>query len=171
MNGKQIASLLLGGEESMEISTERYIELEDEAIRHYVSKHNEYLAKINEIGLDNAPSLLIAKAEYWYAWAQIYASNIAGYYRKQQKLYEARAEMAQADGYEAARTNKDGRQLNGSTDGQYLSRKAKGKQLEKAAHYEGNYIRWSGIAKSYGDAINSLKDIIKSIEKEKKGDV
>lgn len=155
----------------MEVSTERLVELEEEAIRHYVSKHNEYLAKINEIDLDDAPSFLIAKAEYWYAWAQIYASNIAGYYRKQQKLYEARAEMAQADGYEAARTNKDERQLNGATDAQYLSRKAKGEQLETAAHYEGQFIRWSGITKSYGDAINSLKDIIKSIEKENKGGI
>lgn len=153
------------------LTTERYKELEDEAIMHYVEKHNEYIKKIDSVKLDQSGTFAIANTELLYSKAQLYASNIASYYRKYQKLYEAKAEQEQANAYERARTNKDEKCLNGSTDAQYLSRMAKGRELEKAAKYEADYIRWNGIAVSYGNAINSLKDMIKGIKQESHGGV
>ena len=152
------------------LTTEQYKDLEDKAIMHYVEKHNRFLEQINGVDFDNAPPFLIAKAEMWYSQAQLYAGNIAAYYRKQQKLYEAKAEQAQADKYESVRLGGDPK-LKSAVDAQYLSRMAKGLQLEAAAKCEGNYIRWNGILVSYGNAINSLKDMIKSIKREDQGGV
>jgi hypothetical protein len=147
-----------------------YSQLEDERIKKYLSNHNTNLYLINEFKLDDIGSYQLAKVEYLYSKCMLYASLIAGHYRKQQKYYEAMAEIHQADAYENARTS-DTSELKGSTDGQYLSRKAKGEQLIKAAQFEGDYIRWQGITKSYESSINSIKDMIKSLEKEGKGGV
>jgi hypothetical protein len=149
---------------------EKYAELEDERMRDYITNHNTNLMLINEMSLDQLGSYQLAKVEYLYSKCMLYASLIAGHYRKQQKYFEAMAEIGQADAYEQARTSTVSN-LTGSTDGQYLSRKAKGQQLIKAAKNEGDYIRWQGIAKSYENSINSVKDMIKGIEKEKKGGV
>ena len=145
-------------------------ELEDKRIQKYLTNHNTNLMLINEFKLDELGSYQLAKVEYLYSKCVLDASLIAGHYRKQQRYYEAMAEIKQADAYENARTA-EGSELKGSTDGQYLSRKAKGEQLIKAAQYEGDYIRWQGIAKSYENSINSVKDMIKSLEKEKNGGV
>jgi hypothetical protein len=157
--------------EHTDLTADEYKQLEDKRIHTYVTKHNDFLKQINEIDLDTAGSVMISKMEYLYSQAQIYAYLIAGHYRKFQKYHEALAEQAQADSYEDARLNKGQHGLNGSTDGQYLSRKAKGLQLEKAARFEGDYIRWNGIAKAYENAINSLKDLIKAHNKENNGGV
>lgn len=149
---------------------QQYAQLEDERLRKYLTNHNANLMLINEFKLDDCGSYQLAKIEYLYSKCVMYASLISGHYRKQQRYYEAMAEIHQADAYENARTSLDS-ELKGSTDGQYLSRKAKGEQLLQAAKNEGDYIRWHGIAKSYENSINSLKDMIKSLEKEGKGGV
>lgn len=148
----------------------KYTELEDQRLKSYLTNHNTNLMLINEFRLDDCGSYQLAKIEYLYSKCVLYASLIAGHYRKQQRYFEAMAEIHQADAYENARTSEEST-LTGSTDGQYLSRKAKGEQLKMAARYEGDYIRWQGIAKSYENSINSIKDMIKSLEKEKNGGV
>lgn len=153
------------------LTAEEFEQLEDQRILAYVRKHNSFLNQINAIDLDTAGSFMISKMEYLYSQAQIYAYLIAGHYRKFQKYHEALAEQAQANSYEDTRLNRGEHGLNGSTDGQYLSRKAKGLQLEKAARFEGDFIRWNGIAKAYENAINSLKDMIKAHNKENNGGV
>lgn len=150
-------------------SIDNFKELEDKRIWDYIDKHNGFLNQINEIDLDNSPPFRIAKAEYLYSRAQLYASLISGHYRKLQKYHEAMAEQEQANSYESTRLG-DG-PLKTGTDAQYLSRLAKGKELEIASTYDGDYVRWTGIAKSYESAINSLKDMIKSLEKENRGGV
>jgi hypothetical protein len=148
----------------------KYAELEDERLKSYLTNHNTNLMLINEHRLDSLGSYQLAKLEYLYSKCMLYASLIAGHYRKQQRYYEAQAEIKQADAYENARTA-DNSELKGSTDGQYLSRKAKGEQLIYAAKNEGDYIRWQGITKAYENSINSIKDMIKSLDKEGKGGV
>jgi hypothetical protein len=145
-------------------------QLEDQRLKKYLTNHNTNLMLINEFSLDDCGSYHLAKIEYLYSKCMLYASLISGHYRKQQRYYEAMAEIEQANAYESARTSDDS-ELKGSTDGQYLSRKAKGEQLLKAARNEGDYARWSGITKSYENSINSIKDMIKSLEKEGKGGI
>lgn len=147
-----------------------FVELEDQRLKKYLTNHNANLMIINEMEFDKLGSFQLAKVEYLYSKCMLYASLISGHYRKQQRYYEAMAEIHQADAYESARTSMLS-ELKGSTDAQYLSRKAKGEQLKQAAQYEGDYVRWSGIAKSYENSINSVKDMIKSLEKEKHGGV
>jgi hypothetical protein len=148
---------------------DKYKELEDGRIWSYLDKHNQYIKLIDDVDMDSIGSFQLAKCEYWYSKAQLYAALISGHYRKQQKYYEAMAEQAQANEYERVRLHGD--KLKTGTDAQYLSRMAKGKELENAAKYEGDYIRWKGIADSYESSINSIKDMIKSLDKENKGGV
>lgn len=148
-----------------------YKELEDKRIWDYLQSHNDYLNKINAINLDNAGTFQLGKCELLYSRARLYASLIAGHYRKLQKYHEAMAEQAQADMFESVRKGEYDALFKTGVDGQYLSRKAKGKQLEKAAQYEGDYIRWTGIANSYESAINSLKDMVKGVKNESNGGV
>lgn len=137
------------------------IELEDKAMATYIEKHNSFISTIESYDMDAVAPTQIARMEYLYAQAQLYAYLIAGHYRKKQRYHEALAEQQQANSYEE--TRKGDRP---ATDAQYISRRAKGKQLELAGHYEGNYIRWNGIAQAYENSINSLKDLGKAIVKE-----
>lgn len=47
-----------------------------------------------------------------------------------------------------------------------MSRLTKGLQLEKSAEYEGLYDQWRGIAKSYENSVNAIKDMIKTATKD-----
>ena len=152
----------------------KFIELEDQAVQDYIHKHNQFLKRIEEFEklLSNGVSLgqvELAKIEYWYSKCQLYAYLIAGYYRKQQFYYEAIAEQEQANMYEKVKLKQYDPLLHNSTDAQYLSRRAKGIQLETAATHAGNYIRWNGIAMSYEFAINSIKDMVKGGKAEQRG--
>lgn len=136
-------------------------DIEDRAMGSYIDKHNKLIDQINEYNLDDVTPVQVAKMEYLYAQSQLYAYLIAGHYRKKQRYYEAQAEQHQANSYEETR-----KEERPASDAQYLSRRAKGKQLEIAAGYEGNYIRWNGIAQAYENSINSLKDLGKAIVRE-----
>lgn len=148
----------------------KYKELEDQRMSSYLTNHNANLMIINEMNIDDLSSFQLAKMEYLYSKCQLYAYLIASHYRKEQKYHEALAEQAQADCYEATRMGKNG-EFKTSTDAQYLSRKAKGKELEIASKHDGDCSRWRGIAEAYGSSINSIKDMIKSFEKENHGGV
>ncbi|MNW18101.1 hypothetical protein D3C71_2175300 [compost metagenome] len=73
----------------------------------------------------------------------------------------------QARGYELIRKGEDDRfseKFKTAQDATYMSRLGKGIQLEQAATNEGLYEQWRGIAESYQDACNAIKDMIRTIE-------
>ena len=135
-------------------------------MKQYEEEHNKIIDQINEIDLDRCDPVSIAKAEYLYAKARIVAYKIAGHYKAEQKYYEAQAEIQQGLGYKKIRRGEmeDYKDMKAAADAQYLSRITKGKQLAEAAKYEGLYTQWKGIADTYQDAVNALKDLIKAIK-------
>ncbi|MBX6361976.1 MAG: hypothetical protein IRZ03_18120, partial [Acidobacterium ailaaui] len=115
---------------------------------------------INEYDLDNVTPVQVAKMEYYYAQAQIYAYLIASHYRKAQRYHEAQGRQQRANLFEEIRKERS------AADADALSRRVEGEQEEIAGRYEANYLRWYGIAQSYEHCINSLKDLGKAIMKE-----
>jgi len=132
-------------------------------LKRYEKVHGQYIKQIQELDdrMDELAPYEIAKLEYLYTKAERMAWNIAGWYKKKYKYYEGMAEIVQGQEYKHIR--KEG---GNSTDGQYQSRITKGHALCEAADYEGDYISWSGVARTYERAANSLKDIMKAIEKQ-----
>lgn len=126
--------------------------------------HKQYIADIKVLDdrMDHLAPYEISKLEYLYTKAERIAWKIAGWYKKKYKYYEGLAEIYQGQEYKKVRED-DGKS---SVDGQYLSRITKGNMLCEAADYEGDYISWSGVAKTYERAANSLKDVMKYIEKQ-----
>lgn len=125
--------------------------------------HKDYISQIKVLDnrMDHLAPYEIAKLEYLYTKAERIAWNIAGQYKKLYKYYEGLAEIHQGQEYKNVRQN------GGSgTDGQYESRITKGNMLCEASDYEGDYISWSGVAKTYERAANALKDIMKAVEKQ-----
>lgn len=126
--------------------------------------HKQYIADIKVLDdrMDHLAPYEISKLEYLYTKAERIAWKIAGWYKKKYKYYEGLAEIYQGQEYKKVRED-DGKS---SVDGQYLSRITKGNMLCEAADYEGDYISWSGVAKTYERAANSLKDVMKYIDKQ-----
>lgn len=118
--------------------------------------------KLLDSRIDSLAPFEIAKLEYLYSQAERQAWRVAGHFKKLYKYHEGMAEIAQGQSYKNERV--DGNK--NSTDGQYLSRIAKGEQLVMAAEYEGEFLTWKGIASTYERASNSLKDMIKAITAE-----
>lgn len=143
---------------------EHYKELEDQRIADFLFKHNNLLRQVNAYDMDAASPFQLAKMEYIYSQAKLYAHLISSHYRKQQRYHEAMAEQDFANEYESIRDDKEKKRS--ATDANVIARRAKGKQMDFAGREEANYIRWNGIAISYESMINSLKDMIKSIAKE-----
>lgn len=137
-------------------------------LEQYEIQHNRIIEQINMIDLDACDPIMVAKAEYLYTQARKVAYQIAGHYKAQQKHYEAQAEIQQGLGYKKIRRGEHEKykDLKTAQDAQYLSRITKGKQLERAAEFEGLYTTWRGIAETYQDSANALKDLIKAIESE-----
>lgn len=168
-------SFLLGRNHMGFVDTlEKHMELEDRSVHDYIMKHNEFLKKIEYYDrfLDTGQTLgqvELAKMEYWYSKAQLYAHLIAGFYRGRQKLLEGQAEQEQANFFEQVRIKQYDERLSNSTDAQYLSRRAKGEKLVEAAGYEKGYMQWRGVAESYEQSINSLKDMVKGGRAEQRG--
>jgi hypothetical protein len=135
----------------------------DEKLNLLFDTHKDYISQIKALDsrMDSLAPYEIAKLEYLYTKAERIAWNIAGQYKKLYKYYEGLAEIHQGQEYKNVRQN------GGSgTDGQYESRITKGNMLCEASDYEGDYISWSGIAKTYERAANALKDIMKAVEKQ-----
>lgn len=137
------------------------------ALEQWEKEHNALLDKINKIMDSNAHTPHeLARAEYFYTQARAVSYKIVGHYKAQFKYYEARAEQLQAMGYENIRKgdNPKYEKFKSSVDAQYMSRLTKGIQLEKASEFEGMYDQWRGVADAYSDAVNAIKDMIKTAE-------
>ena len=143
---------------------EHYKELEDQRIADFLYKHNNILRGISDVELPGCTPYQLAELEYRYSQVQLYANLIASHYRKSQRYHESRSEQDYADSYESIRDDKENKRT--ASDAQVMARKAKGKQLEEAGKYEADFLRWSGIAKSYEMSAYSLKDMLKGIDKE-----
>jgi hypothetical protein len=132
--------------------------------KRYQEQHSHYIHKIKKLDerLDSLAPYEISKLEYYYSKAERIAWLIAGWYKKKHKYYEGLAEIYQGQEYKSVREDKS----KTATDGQYMSRITKGNMLCEAAEYEGDYISWRGVASTYERAANSLKDMMKYIEKE-----
>lgn len=137
---------------------------DDKELSDLFKVHKQYIADIKVLDdrMDYLAPYEISKLEYLYTKAERIAWKIAGWYKKKYKYYEGLAEIYQGQEYKKVRED-DGKS---SVDGQYLSRITKGNMLCEAADYEGDYISWSGVAKTYERAANSLKDVMKYIEKQ-----
>lgn len=130
----------------------------------YFKSHENYIKQIKVLDdrMDSLAPFELAKLEYLYTKAERIAWHIAGHFKKQYKYYEGLAEIHQGQEYKSVRED----QNKSATDGQYLSRITKGHMLCEAADYEGDYISWCGVAKTYERAANAIKDIMKAIVKE-----
>ncbi|MCM3488799.1 hypothetical protein M3689_05700 [Alkalihalophilus marmarensis] len=136
-------------------------ETNDPKLESLFKAHEKAIAQIKALDnrLDSLAPFDLAKLEYLYSQAERQAWRIAGHYKKLYKYHEGLAEIAQGQSYKEERI--DGKK--NSTDGQYLSRIAKGTELVMAADYEGDFLSWKGVASTYEGARNSLKDMIKAI--------
>lgn len=141
---------------------EVYKELEDSRMHDFIYKHNKLLRGIDEYNIDTATPFQLAKMEYLYSQAQLYAYLIASHYRKTQRYHESVSEQEFANSYEAIRD--DHKAKRSGADAAIMARKAKGAQLELAGKEESNYMRWNGIAHSYENVIYSIKDMIKTVK-------
>jgi hypothetical protein len=137
---------------------------EDKELSDLFLVHKQYIADIKKLDdrMDELAPYEISKLEYLYTKAERIAWKIAGWYKKKYKYYEGLAEIYQGQEYKKVRED-DGKS---AVDGQYLSRITKGNMLCEAAEYEGDYISWKGVASTYERAANSLKDVMKYIEKQ-----
>jgi len=145
------------------VTSAQQIQEDVQEFKRYHQQHSYYLAQIKELDdqIDELSPFQIAKLEYIYSKAERIAWHIAGFYKRKQKSYEGQAEIKQGQEYKRLKEENQT-----SVDAQYGSRVTKGEMLDKAADYEGEYISWRGIAQTYERAGNSLKDMIKAIEKE-----
>lgn len=140
----------------------------DEKLNQLFNTHKDYINQIKALDsrMDHLAPYEIAKLEYLYTKAERIAWNIAGEYKKLYKYYEGLAEIHQGQEYKNVRKGLVDPDLKSGVDGQYLSRITKGNRLCDASDYEGDYISWSGVAKTYERAANALKDIMKAVEKQ-----
>jgi len=134
--------------------------LEDTAMHLYIDKHNSLIKQIDKMNLDAITPVQVAKTQYAYAQAQIYAVLIYSHYRKQQRYHEAQGRQQRANKFEELRKDRS------AADSEAMSRKVEGEQDQEAGKHESNYMRWYGICQAYENAINSLKDLGKAIVKE-----
>ena len=137
---------------------------DDKELSDLFKVHKQYIADIKVLDdrMDHLAPYEISKLEYLYTKAERIAWKIAGWYKKKYKYYEGLAEIYQGQEYKKVR-EEDGKS---AVDGQYLSRITKGNMLCEAADYEGDYISWKGVASTYERAANSLKDVMKYIDKQ-----
>lgn len=141
----------------------------------FVQKHNYYLSLIEKSGfhdIDADPVLLgpgmLARVEIWYSQARKEAYAISGKSRDLQKFYLAAAEQGKANQYELVRLGKYSKDMHTSTDAKEIARRVGGRLEEKAAYYEGEYLRWNGVGDSYEHIILGVKDLFKIAEYEYK---
>lgn len=140
---------------------------------YFVKQHDYYLGLIDKTGFnepDGDPILLgpmmLSKIERWYSLARKEAYNISGKSRELQKFYLAVAEQGKSDQYERVRKGHYDRKMNNATDAKEIARRVSGRLEEKAAYWEGEYLRWHGIGDAYEQAGNSVKDMYKLAEYE-----
>lgn len=140
------------------------------ALEEWESQHNKIIDQIDKIMENHSHTPYeLSRAEWLYTKAEKVTWHIVGHYKAEFKYYEAMAEQMQARGYEKIRKGEaEGfeEKFKSAQDAQYMSRLTKGLQLEKASKAEGLYDRWRGVAGSYQNACNAVKDMIKTVQKE-----
>lgn len=135
-------------------------------LEYYVQQHNYYLGLIDKTGINEPEAdpvllgpMLLSKIERWYSLARKEAYSISGKSRDMQKFYLAVAEQAKSAQYERVRLGHYNKKMNNATDAKEIARRVSGRLEEKAAYWEGEYVRWSGIGDAYEQAGNSTKDM------------
>lgn len=135
-------------------------------LQYFVNQHNYYLTLIDQTGFNDPdcdPILLgpgsLSRIRNWYALASVEAYGIAGKSRDLQKFYIAVAEQGKANQYELVRLGKYHKDMHNATDAKEVARRVGGRLEEKAAYWEGEYIRWQGAGDGYERAGNSVRDM------------
>lgn len=133
---------------------------------YFIEQHNYYLTLIDQSGFNDAdadPILLgpgiLSRIRNWYSLASIEAYGISGKSRDLQKFYLAVSEQGKSNQYELVRLGKYDAKMNNATDAKEISRRVGGRLEEKAAYWEGEYLRWQGAGDGYDRAANSVKDM------------
>jgi hypothetical protein len=107
----------------------------------------------------------VAKAEQLYGEARRIAGQIMAYYHGQMGLCEARAEQAYAEGFAIAKAE-------GKSD-KVAEMEGRGRRAlwqAKAAKHEARKLKWRAVYESYENVINGLKDTLKVMQAEQRGD-
>lgn len=140
-------------------------------IAHYVQQHNHFLSLIDHTGINDPemdPVLLgpstLAKVETWYGMARKEAYAISAKSRDLQKFYLAIAEQGKSNQYERVRRGHYDKDMKAATDAKEIARRIGGRLEEKAAYWEGEYLRWHGAAEAYEHIILGVKDLYKLAE-------
>lgn len=138
---------------------------------YYIDQHNYYLGLIDKTGInepDMDPVLLgpgaLSKIERWYSFARKEAYNISGVSRRLQQFYLAAAEQGKSNQYERVRLGLYNGQMQSATDAKEIARRIGGRLEEKAAYWEGEYLRWKGVGDAYEQTGNAIKDMYKLAE-------
>lgn len=140
-------------------------------IDYYVKQHNYYLDLIDQTGINDPrldPILLgpgtLSKIERWYGFARKEAYAISAKSRDLQKFYLSVAEQGKSNQYERVRLGQYHEGMSNATDAKEIARRVGGRLEEKAAYWEGEYLRWHGAGDAFEHVILSVKDMYKLAE-------
>jgi hypothetical protein len=152
---------------------DQYCKQAEPELDYYIQQHSYYLTLIDQTGFNDPEQDLVllgpatlGRIEIWYSMARKEAISIAGKCRELQKFYLANAEQAKSNQYERVRLGDYDSKMSSATDAKEIARRVGGRLEEKAARYEGDYLRWQGIADSYEQMGNAVKDSFKLAEYE-----
>lgn len=152
---------------------DQYKAIIQQEIQGFVDQHNYYLELIDHTGVndpDADPILLgamtLARVEIWYSMARKEAYSISAKCRDLQKFYMATSEQGKANMYESVRLKQYSPDMHTSTDAKEIARRIGGRLEEKAAYWEGEYLRWHGVGDAYENTILGVKDLFKLAEYE-----
>ena len=142
-------------------------------IQYFISQHNHYLSLVDQTGFNdpNADPVLLGpgmlgRIEIWYSLARKEAYSVSGKCRDLQKFYLAVAEQGKSNQYERVRLGQYDEKMNNATDAKEIARRIGGRLEEKAAYWEGEYLRWHGIGEAYEQTMQGVKDLFKLAEYE-----
>lgn len=140
-------------------------------LNHFVQQHNYYLSLIDGTGINDVEAdpillgpALLSKVQRWYSFARKEAYAISAKSRDLQKFYLAAAEQGKSNQYEKVRLGKYDDKMSSATDAKEVARRVGGRLEEKAAYWEGEYLRWHGAGDAYEHTILSVKDMYKLAE-------
>jgi hypothetical protein len=144
--------------------TKSVVDIDEQEFQKYLNTHETYLKQVRELEgrMDSLAPFELAKLEFLYTKLERAAWHIAGWYKKKAKYCEGMAEIEQGQAYKHLREV----EKKTAADAQNYSRVEKGRRLQEAGGYEGDFVTWKGIANTYERAANAIKDMLKAIEKE-----
>jgi hypothetical protein len=152
--------------DTLALRIDQYKEAIQKEIQGFVTQHNYYLDLIEQTGINDPeadPILLgpaaLARVRQWYSFARKEAYSISAKSRDLMKFYIAVADQGKANQYELVRLKQYSPDMHTSTDAKEIARRIGGRLEEKAAYFEGEYLRWQGIGDSYEQVAHSIKDM------------